>query len=144
MVRNELFHWWEAIQAGMKRRSSANPFSVSFARNTPAVIFNAILDIACTAMYGVDLKKSPAITVLKISKEAKLRMILNAMNIRGDMVVPIGDLLQKSFPAGELAKVFINDENQCMIRYNKNSERVTFSCQFGFWNSHGVPQHIWS
>ena len=132
LVRNELNHWWQEMQSRMKHKNSANPYCVYFARDVPRVVFSSIVDIACTAMYGIALKKTPALTVLTITKDEKMKMVLNAMNQPTDVVVRHQDLLHRVFPSGAQAKIILNDEFPCIIRFNKNSERMTYSCKFGY------------
>ena len=127
----------------MKPRSSANPYSIHITRDVPNTVFASLVEIACTAMYGIEVRKTPALTILKVTKKEKLEMILNAMNLPLDVIVKRSDILHKKFSSWARAQVIINDNYSCMIRFNKNSERLTLNCKFGYWNEHGVPQHIW-
>ena len=50
-------------------------------------------------------------------------------------------LLKKEFRDGGVAEVLISEIQPFILKYSLNTEVLSISYFYGFWNSFGVPQH---
>ena len=51
------------------------------------------------------------------------------------------NILSKLFPDSSRCEVVVSTENPMIWKYNKNSETLTLSFHYGFWNAFGIAQH---
>lgn len=98
----------------------ATPWHGDFLMDIPREVFQVILnDVIERNGYGHESKHTPAYSIVTIHELKKAVFILKQIN--GDI-----DVL---------------DTKLLTLKYNNNSEVLTVTFHYGFWNDFGIPQH---
>ena len=90
--------------------------------------------------FGHTTTETTAVIRVLVIDDRKLSYIFNRMNDE-QVRVPRNELLMKTFEDTSYAKVVVNEEYNFIFKYNKNSEVLTVSFNYGFWNAFGIAQH---
>lgn len=143
LCQTELCLWHNTILKAIRRPTrTVDPFGIRIKRDVPVQIFDAILSLSTTNMYGTTMRRTRATTTVNITQLEKLKSILNFMNCgKPKALILRPQLLKKKFPGGETGELLVSKEAPFTIKYAHNQAHVVLSGKFGFWNSHGIPQH---
>ena len=102
-------------------------------RDLPCKIFEHILRI-CTAntCFATTIKTA----VEHIVEFTDIRKVMYIFGYAAGIHVD----LRKYFPNLGVAKVIVSQEKPFKIVFKIKNEQLKVQCQFGLWNTHGVPQ----
>ena len=126
--------------------SMATPWKGDFTLDLPQEVFRVILNhIIQRNSYGHEYKETDAVIDVQFTQLRKALFVFDKMNLEGDLIIK-EELLKKKFPSGEersaeRCEVVITESKPMRLKYLKNSEVLSVSFQYGYWNEHGVPQH---
>ena len=144
MCQAELSHWHCAIMRSLKRPTrTVDPWGIRIQRDVPEEIFNAILAMTTTNMFGCSVKTTRATVTVVITVLEKLKTVLNFMNCGRSIPVHLrSKMLTKKLMSGETAEVLVTEDTPFTFKYSRNSGYLVITAKFGLWNSHGIPQHV--
>ena len=141
-VERTLMKLHEAI--GRRLRSTpttVSPWLCSFTREIPKEVFEVIWKRTIEHNgFGHNTTETAARIKVLITDKRKSIYVFNRMNDEG-VLVKKGLLLKKTFAGKGSAEVIVSSEKPMTFSYNKNSEVLSLTCHYGFWNSYGIPQH---
>jgi len=142
MAERTLFRVHEAILRRLRSTpTSTTPWFCTLTREVPFEVFNLILNqVISHNSFGHTTTETTAVIRVLVIDDRKLSYIFNRMNDE-QVRVPRNELLMKTFEDTSYAKVVVNEEYNFIFKYNKNSEVLTVSFNYGFWNAFGIAQH---
>ena len=147
MVINALKKIHEKIVRRLRTTPSmATPWKGEFTLDLPREVFRVILNhIIQRNSYGHRYKESDAVIDVELTQLRKAVFIFDKMNLEGDLIAK-AELLKKSFSSGkgvaaERCEVVITESKPMRLKYRKNSEVLSVTFHYGYWNQHGIPQH---
>ena len=126
--------------------SMTTPWKGEFTLDLPREVFRVILNhIIQRNSYGHRYKESDAVIDVELTQLRKAVFIFDKMNLEGDLIAK-AELLKKSFSSGkgvaaERCEVVITESKPMRLKYRKNSEVLSVTFHYGYWNQHGIPQH---
>ena len=147
MVINALKKIHEKIDGRLHTTPSmATPWKGEFTLDLPREVFRVILNhIIQRNSYGHRYKESDAVIDVELTQLRKAVFIFDKMNLEGDLIAK-AELLKKNFSSGkgvaaERCEVVITESKPMRLKYRKNSEVLSVTFHYGYWNQHGIPQH---
>ena len=141
MAKRTLSSLHEAIIKRLRASPSlSTPWRSCFQKDVPLEVFNIILKILKRNGFGQEITESKAKVNISIYDARKALYLFNFMN-RDGVLKEKSKLLRKEFKTGECTSVVVAREKPFDLKYNKNSEVLSLSFSYGFWNSNGIPQH---
>ena len=124
-----------------KTPTTASPYFCKVDREVPREVFDIIWkEIVEHNGFGHEANQTTATVTIRITDRRKAVYIFNKMNSDG-CIVEKAKLLRKYFDDESKAEVIITKEQPLIIKYRKNSEVLTLTFHYGYWNSFGIPQH---
>ena len=139
MVINALKKIDEKIDGRLHTTASmATPWKGEFTLDLPREVFPVILNhIIQRNSYGHRYKESDAVIDVELTQLRKAVFIVDKMNLEGDLIAK-AELLKKNFSGKEVAaercEVVITESKPMGLKYRKNSEVLSVSFHYGYWN----------
>ena len=139
MVINALKKIDEKIDGRLHTTASmATPWKGEFTLDLPREVFPVILNhIIQRNSYGHRYKESDAVIDVELTQSRKAVFIVDKMNLEGDLIAK-AELLKKNFSGKEVAaercEVVITESKPMGLKYRKNSEVLSVSFHYGYWN----------
>lgn len=120
--------------------TSSSPYYCRFTQEVPKELFDIILNqIIEHNSFGHTSKSTRSVSTVEISDRRKAVYLINRMDEVS--TVDESNLFRKQFENKGRAEVLFSKEKPLTLKYSYNSEILNISFHYGYWNSHGIPQH---
>ena len=120
--------------------TSSSPYYCRFTQEVPQEVFDIILNqIIEHNSFGHTTKSTRSVSTVQINDRRKAVYLMKRM----DEVCSVDEsnLFRKQFEDKGKAEVLFSKGKPLTLKYNYNSEILNISFYYGYWNSHGIPQH---
>ena len=109
-------------------------WTIVLVRDLPRQIFEHIICI-CTAntCFEITVSRTGKEDIVKFTDMRKVKYVFKNVGI-------VDETLKKVISNQGRAEVTVSNTKPFQLQYNKNKEQLRVSCNFGFWNTHGIPQ----
>ena len=126
--------------------SLATPWRGDFTMDIPKEVFSIIFEeIIEHNGYGHESKETAACIEVSVTEKKKAMFIFNHINTEEDIKAK-DEMLQKKLKSKgenslEKCEIVVSEITPLKFKYSKNTEVLSVQFSYGYWNSHGVPQH---
>lgn len=127
-----------------------NPWSGEFTLDVPFEVWNILLaGVICHNSFGHEVLPSPTgvVVTVKMFDIRKARYVFDWQNMDG-VIVQKEQLLKRSHSEAvkegeqqERTEVLVSVQTPLVFKWNRNSEVLQVTFQYGHWNAYGIPHH---
>lgn len=123
------------------KANTASPYFCSFSLEMPREVFDIIWkNIINKNSFGNTVNVTPVCVRITITDFRKAVYLFDHMN-KDYSLINKEELLMKTYEDGGIAKVVISLSQPMVLMFRVNFDTLLVNYSYGYWNSHGIPQH---